>query len=254
MIVIERGTLAQYLKDFLACENFQDYAPNGLQVEGKFSIDKICTAVSASESAIQYAINVGADTLLVHHGYFWRDEDAVVTGTKYKKIALLIKHNINLFAYHLPLDAHPLVGNNAMIGKLLGLEELSSYNLGKIPGLLWQGILPQALNINELQIKLKNLFNNNIIHLGDKKHLVQKLAWCSGAAQNYFMDPRALNADAYLTGEVSERNYYEALETKRSFFACGHHATEKFGVQALGEHLKQKFDIEHHFYDSKNPV
>lgn len=252
--MITREALAFYLNDYLACSSFNDYAPNGLQVEGSTSIKRICTAVTASYDIIEKAITLNADALLVHHGYFWRGEDPVITGMKHKRIAQLIKHNLNLYAYHLPLDCHDVIGNNACLGRLLQVHDIQMHQAGKTSNLLWTGTLPAALTISQLSATLSETFMREPLCITGSTNPIQRIAWCTGAAQDFIEDAHRLGVDAYLSGEVSERTYYQAKELGIHYFACGHHATERYGIQALGEHLVEKFKIVHKFIDNENPV
>ncbi|GGI81134.1 Nif3-like dinuclear metal center hexameric protein [Legionella impletisoli] len=252
--MIKRSNLSQYLDEFLSCASFQDYAPNGLQVEGKDTIHKICTAVTASEKAIEEAIAKNADALLVHHGYFWRGEDPTVKGIKKRRLGLLLASELNLFAYHLPLDCHATLGNNACLAKRLEVGSIQSHKINKTPDLLWSGTLKESLSIQKLTQLITHKLNQTpfVIHASDKP--IQQIAWCSGAAQDYIDEAVALGVDAYLSGEVSERTYYLAKELGIHYLACGHHASERFGIQALGEHLSQEFELSHEFIDSDNPI
>lgn len=252
--MITRNELVKFLDDYLTCSNYVDYAPNGLQIEGNEVIRTICTAVTASQDAIEKSIEKKADALIVHHGYFWRGEDPIIIGMKRKRIGQLLIHNLNLLAFHLPLDCHPDIGNNAQIGLRLNVQNIQSHCVGKTPNLLWTGELSQPHSSAELNEKLNHLFQRSplTISIGDKP--ISKIAWCSGAAQDYIEEAFYLGAEAYLSGEVSERTYYQANELNIHYFACGHHATERFGIQALGEVLSQKFSLIHHFIDTDNPV
>lgn len=252
--MITREQLAFYLHEYLACDNFNDYAPNGMQVEGRPTIKRICTAVTASDEVIKKAAAQHADALLVHHGYFWRGEDAVISGMKRQRIGQLITNNINLFAYHLPLDCHPAIGNNACLGKLLKLESIRTHTVGKTPNLLWSGTLKKARNVEEFTEDVHKTLNRKPLYVGSSDKLIRNVAWCSGAAQDYLEDAHRLEVDAYLSGEISERTFYQAQELGIHYFACGHHATERYGIQALGEHLSERFNLPHQFIDSDNPV
>ncbi len=252
--MMTRDALALYLKDYLACDRFNDYAPNGLQVEGRDAIKRICTAVTASLEAITKAITLKADALLVHHGYFWRGEDPVITGMKHKRLSLLIKHDVNLFAYHLPLDCHIELGNNACLGQLLELEDVKTHDAGKTQNLLWSGSLNTPLSTSELTNYLSSKLQREPLCISGSSKPVQRLAWCTGAAQDYIEDAHRLGVDAFISGEISERTYYQAQELGLHYYACGHHATERYGIQALGKHLATTFGVHHQFIDSSNPV
>ena len=252
--MITRTELTAYLDNFLSVAKIQDYAPNGLQIEGRSEIRKICTAVTASQAALEQAIAAGADALLVHHGYFWRGEDSVVCGIKRARLALTLAENLNLFAYHLPIDVHPELGNNVCFGRLLGAVEIKTHDVGKTPGLLMSGRLKSSMSLNELSAYLTQKLGRIPQILAPSSHPIQHVAWCTGAAQDYIEEASKLGIDAYLSGEVSLRTYYEAHELKLPYIACGHHATERYGIKALGEHIAQKFGVLHHFIDSENPV
>lgn len=252
--MVHRDELEGYLSQWLNVDSFNDYAPNGLQIEGKESIRQLCTAVTASQSVIDQAIKLGADALLVHHGYFWKGEVQKIKGIKKKRIAALIKHDLNLFAYHLPLDCHPQIGNNACLMRLLDVECFTTHAAGNINEVLWYGSYDKAQDPVEFCNQLSKIFNRPPLHLGNKDRPIRRLAWCSGGAQDFIEEAARLGADAYLSGEVSERTYYQAEELGIHYFACGHHATERYGIQALGEHLASNFDLTHQFIDSPNPV
>jgi len=252
--MIERDKLGIYLHDCLACDDFSDYAPNGLQVEGKPSITCVCTAVTASEAVIKQAIDLKADALLTHHGYFWRGEDPTITGIKRRRIGELLKYNINLFAYHLPLDCHPTVGNNACLARVLGVDNIQMHTAGKTKNLLWSGTLPTAVTVSSLSELLNKKLKREPLHVSGTEKKIRRIAWCSGAAQDFIEEASQLGVDAYLSGEISERTYYQAQELGIHYFSCGHHATERFGIQALGLDISERFDLEHHFIDSDNPV
>lgn len=252
--MITRIDLDAYLNELLKCSLYSDYAPNGLQVEGKGSIKRICTAVTASDDVIAQALKQQADAVLVHHGYFWRGENPVITGMKRQRIAKLLSKDVNLFAYHLPLDCHPELGNNACIGKLLDIDSIKSHKVGSTDNLLWSGTLSQAMNGQQLALLLQQKFNQKPLHIAGHDKQISRLAWCSGGAQDYIVEANALGVDAYLSGEVSERTFYQAKELAIDYFACGHHATERYGIQALGKHLANAFNLQHEFLDSNNPV
>lgn len=254
LTVIARDELALYLRQYLSCDSFNDYAPNGLQVEGTSTINRICTAVTASESIIKHAAAQHADALLVHHGYFWRGEDAAICGMKRKRIGLLMANNMNLYAYHLPLDCHMDIGNNACLGQLLGVNEIQAHALGPIPRILWTGSLTSPLTTTEFSAHIAKTLKRSPLHVVGADKPIQRIAWCSGAAEDYIEDAHRLGVDAYLSGEVSERTYYQAQELGIHYFACGHHATERYGIQALGQHLSERFKLQHLFIDSDNPI
>jgi dinuclear metal center YbgI/SA1388 family protein len=251
---VARDSLLHYLDDALQTQRFQDYCPNGLQVEGRDQVARLVTGVTACQALLDAAVSWQADTVLVHHGYFWRGEAAPLVGLKRRRLATLLRHDINLLAYHLPLDAHPEFGNNACLGRLLGIEQpLPLYpsradNVGNI------GSLAQPLPAAELVERLAQLTGRTPLHIGDGAQLVQRIAWCTGAAQSMIEAAIEAGADLYLTGEVSEPTVHVARESGIHFVAAGHHATERYGVQALGQHLADRYALEHRFIDIDNPV
>jgi dinuclear metal center YbgI/SA1388 family protein len=252
--MIQRGVLANYLQDYLACKDFFDYAPNGLQIEGVSTIKRVCTAVTASEDIIKKSMVMKADALLVHHGYFWQGEDAVITGIKRQRIGALIKQNMNLFAYHLPLDCHPVIGNNACFAKVLDIGQVQRHAVGKNRDLLWLGEYAEPLSAESLLVLLTGALNRRPLHVSGTNKPIRRIAWCTGAAQDLIEQAHQLGVDAFLSGEISERTYHQAQELRLHYFACGHHATERYGIQALGAHLHEKFGLEHHYIESDNPI
>lgn len=252
--MISRNELSSYLNQFLSCDRFNDYAPNGIQVEGKEQIKRICTAVTASDEVIEQAISWKADALLVHHGYFWRGEAPVITGMKRQRLNKLLRNDINLLAYHLPLDCHLELGNNACLAKLFGVESAQTHRAGGTDNLLWSGSLSKEMTDFEFtQLLTKQLKRPPLSIVGNEKP-INRIAWCSGGAQDFIDEAHRLGVDAYLSGEVSERTYYQAKELGIRYYACGHHATERYGIQALGEYLATYFKLQHQFVDSANPV
>ncbi|MGL5359259.1 MAG: Nif3-like dinuclear metal center hexameric protein [Shewanella sp.] len=248
-----RTELAQYLADFLQVSAFKDYAPNGLQVEGKDKINTIVTGVSACQALIDEAIRLKADAILVHHGFFWKNEPEVITGMKQRRIKALLSHDISLFGYHLPLDAHPMLGNNATLARQLTI--LNPEAVAEVAqGLLWRGKLDLPMSAREFAGVLERALGRAPLHIGDGAAPIQELAWCSGGAQDYIDIAAKLGVDAFISGEVSERTFHSAVEQGIHYYAAGHHATERFGIQALGRHLAREFALEHHFVDIVNPV
>lgn len=252
--MIIRNDLAVYLEELLSCAAFHDYAPNGLQIEGKLGIKKIATAVTASLAVIEQAIDAKADAILVHHGYFWKGEKPNLTGMKKKRIEKLLAHEINLFAYHLPLDCHKELGNNACLGQLLQIGSPTMHTVSNTVDLLWSGLLEKSLNANDLAEVLTKKLGQKPLHIASTKPVIQRIAWCTGAAQDFIMHAADLGVDAYISGEISERTFYQAQELDLHYFACGHHATERYGIQALGRHLAKAFDLTEFYIDSPNPV
>lgn len=243
--------LRDYNASLLQTGLFKDYCPNGLQVEGRTEVRRIATGVTASQQVLDAAIAWGADAILVHHGYFWRSEDAAITGIKKRRIAELLRHDVSLLAYHLPLDAHPELGNNAQLGKLLGLAEQGRFGEQSI-ACIGELMSPQTLTQFAAQIGQGLHRTPQVIGDGDKN--IRKVAWCSGGAQGYFEAAIAQGADVFISGEISEQSFHLAQESGVAFIAAGHHATERLGIQALGEHLSVHFGLEHCFFDQDNPV
>ncbi|MCG9729329.1 Nif3-like dinuclear metal center hexameric protein [Shewanella sp. Isolate13] len=248
-----RTELGQYLADFLQVSNFKDYAPNGLQIEGKAEINTIVTGVTACQALIDAAVELNADAILVHHGFFWKSEPEIIIGMKQKRIKALLVNDISLFGYHLPLDAHPELGNNAQLAKVLGIVEPEPIE-NVAQGLMWQGRLATPLSAKAFNEQISEKLNRPCQHLGDSDAVVSTVAWCTGGAQDYIDIAANMGLDAFISGEVSERTYHCAVEQGIQYYAAGHHATELYGIQALGEHLADKFGIKHHFVDIVNPV
>ncbi|GAB6069555.1 Nif3-like dinuclear metal center hexameric protein [Thiomicrorhabdus hydrogeniphila] len=244
-----RSELQSYLKNYLKVADFKDYAPNGLQVEGCEDIKVIVTGVTACQALIDEAIKLNADAILVHHGYFWKSEPEVITGFKQKRIKSLLLNDINLFGYHLPLDAHEELGNNALLGKLWNLQDITP-----LPGLVKLGKLPKAISIDDFKTEVSHSLKREVLYLPGGPQQVQTIAWCSGGAQGYIDQAIEWQADVYISGEVSEQTTHLAKECGIHYLAAGHHATERLGIKTLGEHLAQKFDLTCHFVDINNPV
>lgn len=252
--MISREALAIYLDEYLRCEEFKDYAPNGIQVEGKKEVGRLCTAVSANLAVIEEAIVWGADALLVHHGYFWRGESPTITGMRYQRIAKLIKHHLTLFAYHLPLDCHLTLGNNACLGKLLEVEEMITHTLQSTPNLFWTGKFKKPITGSALKTLLNTRLKREPLHIAGTDTPILRLGWCTGSAQDFIEEAARQGVDAYISGEASERTYHQAQELGLHYFGVGHHASERGGVQALGEHLAAQFNLDYCFIDSDNPI
>lgn len=252
--MILRTELLSYLETLLEPNRFQDYCPNGLQVAGCEQVNKIVTGVTASQALIDAALDLGADTILVHHGYFWRGEDPRIIGIKYKRLKQLLLNDINLIVYHLPLDAHPTLGNNAQLSQLLDLEVDGRISGTGEPALAMCGCLTEPQTVPEFADKLRQMLEREPMVIQSHDRLITTIGWCSGAAQGYIQQAAELGLDAFLSGEISEQTVHLARELGINYFAAGHHATERYGVQALGEHLAQQYQIEHQFIDIDNPV
>jgi dinuclear metal center YbgI/SA1388 family protein len=248
---MHREQFREYTDALLAVDRYDDHAPNGLQVEGRAEIRRIVTGVTASLALLEAAAARGADAVLVHHGWFWRGESPCVTGMKRARLALLLRHDINLFGYHLPLDAHPQLGNNAQLGRVLGLEQHGS---GGDQGLLAFGIAPGAPALGDIGERIAVRLGRRPLVVGDLAMRPARIGWCTGGAQRSIEQAVALGCELYITGEVSEPTVHVARETGIAFIAAGHHATERYGVQALGAHLAQQFGLEHDFVDIDNPA
>lgn len=243
--------LDQYLRELLQVDRFRDSAPNGLQVEGRPAIRKLVTGVTASAAFLEAAAAAGADAVLVHHGWFWRSDDPRVTGVRKRRLAYLLQRDINLFAFHLPLDAHAELGNNAQLGRTLRFKPTGTAG---DQNLLWLGELPVALSLGVLVQHITHKLKRWVLPVGEPRQPVRRIGWCSGAAASEFEAAIDAGVDAYLTGEPSERCVHLSRETGVAFLAAGHHATERFGVQALGAHLASRFLFEHEFIDVGSPV
>lgn len=249
---MELYKLENYADLLLEAARFRDYCPNGVQVEGRTGVFKLVSGVTASLDLLKAAIAAGADAVLVHHGYFWKNEDARITGVKRARLELLLRHNVSLLAYHLPLDAHPDLGNNAQLAQKLGFEAEGRFGEQNIA---CHGVLAESMPLSALGAQISTALGRRPLLIGDdRKGELRRVAWCSGAAQGYFEEAIRLGVDAFLTGEISEQCVHLARETGVAFIAAGHHATERYGVQALGAHLAGKFGIDHQFIDIDNPV
>lgn len=246
-----REELGACLDSLLEVARFRDYCPNGLQVEGREQIGRIVCGVTASQALIEAAIERRADALLVHHGWFWKSEDGRVTGFRKQRMARLLAHDINLFAYHLPLDAHATLGNNAQLALQLGWTVTGRFGEQDI-GFL--GVSPEPTFCAELVQHLARVLGREPLLIGDPARSVRRIAWCSGGAQGYFEAALAAGADVFVSGEISEQTVHLARETGMAFISAGHHATERYGIQALARHLTEKFGVECEFVDIDNPV
>jgi len=243
--------LRDYIGSELAVSRFRDYCPNGVQVEGRGEVRRLATVVTASQAVLEAATAWGADAILAHHGYFWRNEDAAIAGIKKRRVAHLLKHDVSLLAYHLPLDAHPEFGNNVQLGRQLGFAEQGRFGEQDIA---MHGTLAQPQTLQQLVKHVHEILRRAPLVIGHANPNITRIAWCSGGGQGYFEQAVQLGVDAFLTGEISEQNVHVAQETGVAFIAAGHHATERYGVQALGEHLAASFGLEHRFFDQDNPV
>ena len=246
--MVNREELKNYCNTYLDIDKFKDYCPNGLQIEGSLNITKIISGVSANLELIERAIEEKADAIFVHHGVFWDNESKTISGAKRAKIALLLKHNINLFGFHLPLDDHYEVGNNVELGRRLGIKNMEPV----AGGLLWQGEL--NTNISDFSKLIEEKLDRAPHVFGKQSGKIKKISWCTGAAQGFIEDAINLNVDLYVSGEVSEKTPAVAKENNITFISAGHHATERDGVQALCKHLCSQFTLQHHFIEVDNSV
>lgn len=240
-----------YTQQLLAVERYRDYCPNGLQVEGKSRIATLVSGVTASLALLEAALDLQADAILVHHGYFWKSEPASIVGMKQRRLRLLLQHDINLLAYHLPLDAHPELGNNA---QLAGIFDAQIDNWFGEQNLVAQGTLFAPVSLADFAARIAAKMGREPLVLGDPDKLVRRVAWCSGGAQGMHYEAALQGVDVYISGEVSEQNAHIAAETGVAYIAAGHHATERYGVKALGAHLASQFGLQHQFVDLPNPV
>jgi dinuclear metal center YbgI/SA1388 family protein len=250
---MRRDELTPYLLEYLDAPSFSDHCPNGLQVEGCTELHKLALGVSASVDTIRGAVELGADALLVHHGIIWKGVNPTYTGGYRERVRLLLTHELNLYAFHLPLDAHPVVGNNVQLAGKLGLgggEPFGEYN-GKEIGLIAQA---GGIGIAELTARVRERLGREPIAVAGGPAQIHRVGIITGGAQGQLSQAIAAGLDAFITGEASERNFHEALEEGIHFIAAGHHATEKWGVQALGAHLAGRFGLETPFVDVPNPV
>lgn len=252
--MLQLQELSTYINDYLHIQDFADYCPNGLQVEGQASVAKIATGVTASLAFIEQAITWGAQCLLVHHGYFWKNERVEIVGMKKQRLQALLKNDISLLAYHLPLDAHPVVGNNVQLAQRLGIRSLAPLQKNAKSPIGNVGLLSAPMPIQEFVAHCEQVLDRAATHIEGGPARVQRIAWCTGGAQGMIDDAVEQGVDVYLTGEISEQTVHVARECGLHFIAAGHHATERYGVQALASHLQESFDLEHQFFDIDNPA
>ena len=252
---MNRNDFERYLNELLKPELVKDFCPNGLQIQGRETINKVVTGVTATQALIDKAIAENADAIVVHHGYFWKNESYVIRGMKHKRIKTLLEHDINLFAYHLPLDIHPELGNNAQLAKLLNIEVTGPLELGNPYSVAIQGQFKQPLAAHILAENISDVLNRQCLHIAPESNKeIKTIAWCSGGGQNYIELAAEQGIDAFLSGEVSEQTTHIAREMNIHFFAAGHHATERYGAKALAQHLTNKLSIHAQFIDIDNPV
>ncbi|TWI55408.1 dinuclear metal center YbgI/SA1388 family protein [Pseudomonas duriflava] len=246
-------TLVRETDRYLDVASIKDYCPNGLQVEGRSTVSRIVTGVTASQALLDAAVEAKADAVLVHHGYFWKNEDARIIGMKQRRLKTLLAHDISLLAYHLPLDLHPEVGNNIQLARRLGITVHEGLEPGNSRSIVLRGSLAEPIDAAAFARHVASILGREPLVIEGTRP-IEQIAWCTGGAQGYIDQAIAAGVDAYLTGEVSEQTVHSARESGISFFAAGHHATERYGVQALGEYLAAQFDLEHLFIDIPNPA
>jgi len=240
--------LCHFCNDYLSIDEFDDFCPNGLQVEGKPGINRLVSGVTASLQLIDAAIEQDADAILVHHGYFWKGESLPLVGYRGNRIRRLMQNDISLLAYHLPLDAHPTVGNNAQLAQRMGWLVTSQQ------GLLWTGEVAQTVSVNVVLDELGEKIDCNPLLIAAGNRPVHRIAWCTGAAQSYIEQAVEQGVDLFISGEISEQTVHVARETGIHYIAAGHHATERYGVQALGRVIADRFSIHHEYIEIDNPV
>jgi dinuclear metal center YbgI/SA1388 family protein len=248
---MHRNELRAYLDELLESARFRDYCPNGLQVEGRDEVRRIVCGVTASQALLDEAVRRDADAVLVHHGWFWKGEDSRITGIRRSRMATLLCRDISLFAYHLPLDAHPELGNNAQLARLAGWRvdgRFAEQDIGFI------GAPGAPATAAEIALSLERLLGRAMLVIGAIDKPVARLAWCSGGAQGLFEQAIDAGADCFISGEISEQTVHVARESGVPYIAAGHHASERFGVTALGVHLQEKFGLDCQFVEIDNPV
>lgn len=240
--------LCHFCDDFLAVDDFDDYCPNGLQVEGRATVNHIVSGVTASLDLIEAAIEQNADAIVVHHGYFWKGEPAPLTGYKGRRIKRLMQADISLLGYHLPLDFHAQAGNNAQLARRMGWLVTAQQNG------VWTGETAEPMSADALLAALDETIDTNALLIRGGSHPVHRIAWCTGAAQSFIEQAAALGVDAFISGEISEQTVHVARELGIHYIAAGHHATERYGVQALGDVIAGRFGISHEYIEIDNPV
>ena len=253
MVAVALAEVVNYLNQLLEPDRFSDYCPNGLQVEGRSQVARLVSGVTACDDLISAAIDLRADAILVHHGYFWRGEDPCLLGMKRRRIGRLLQSDISLLAYHLPLDEHPQLGNNAQLARVLGLCVSAPLDAGDGSCVGLVGEQSPAMSGQQLARHIAATLGREPLHIGADRS-ISTVAWCSGGGQGFIERAVALGVDAYITGEVSEQTVHVARECNIHFYAAGHHATERYGVQAVGEQVARELALEHVFVDIDNPA
>lgn len=252
--MMQRSQLIEWFEQVLQPNMIKDYCPNGLQVEGNSKVQKVITGVTASQALIEKAIEMEADTIVVHHGYFWKGENETVTGMKKQRLKRLLEHDINLFAYHLPLDIHPEIGNNMQLGRILSLDDIMPLPGVNPVGIVMTGQLQKEMLLTEFADALMNSLSRKALVEEAGNNTVSRVAWCTGGGQSFIEQAVAYGADTFITGEVSEQTIHIARECGINFIAAGHHATERYGVKALGEKLSHETGLDVTFVDIPNPA
>ncbi|MEH6651496.1 MAG: Nif3-like dinuclear metal center hexameric protein [Motiliproteus sp.] len=252
--MISLNKIVAQLDSWLQPDQLKDYCPNGLQVEGRSDVGLIVTGVTASQALLDAAVDAGADMILVHHGYFWRGEDPCIRGMKKKRLQTLLKHDISLVGYHLPLDVHPEMGNNVCLARRLGLVIEGPLELNTQQPIGMRGRLAEPLSARDFADQIEQVLGRSPQHIAGRSERIETVGWCTGAAQGYIDHAIARGLDAFISGEISEPTVYSAREGGVHYYAAGHHATERYGVQALGQKLAEQFGIEHRYIELDNPV
>lgn len=253
-MAVDRDQLKRALDEELNSAAFNDYCPNGLQVEGSAVISRLVSGVTASQALIDRAVALEADAILVHHGYFWRGEDPRLVGMKGRRVSALIRANINLFAYHLPLDNHATLGNNAGLGRVLKFASWKSLKENEASYPVFTSSYRENRPLSEVSQDLSEALGRSVTTVGEADTPVRSVAWCTGGGQGYIDDAADAGVDLFITGEISEQTVHVARERNVAFIAAGHHATERFGAKALGDWVAAKFAIEHEFVDIDSPA
>ena len=253
-MAVGRDELRTVLDSELCVSAFKDYCPNGLQVEGRDEINVLVSGVTACQALLERAVALKADAVLVHHGYFWRGEDECLVGIKAKRIRTLLEAGISLFAYHLPLDCHPMLGNNAGLARAMGLKEWQGIDPENATHPVFCAAFDEGTSLSEIVGRLEHELQREALVVGHPDAIIRSAAWCTGGGQGYIDEAASYGAELFITGEVSEQTIHVARERGLAFVAAGHHATERFGVRSLGQWIAERFRIDHHFVDINNPA
>jgi dinuclear metal center YbgI/SA1388 family protein len=252
--MVRLDELLNYTDQLLNAGDYQDYCPNGLQVQGRAEVRRIVCGVTASQALIDAAVDACADLLLVHHGFFWKGEEPRIVGMRQRRVKALLENDISLVAYHLPLDGHGELGNNAQLARLLGFRVEGRFGAGPDGGIAMYGSLPEPASAEALAQHIGTLLQREPLLIGAGERPLRRLGWCSGAAQGYLEQAASLGLDAFISGEISEQTVHIAREMGIHYISAGHHATERYGIQALGRHLSEQFALKNQFVEIANPV